>query len=117
MSRTIVVHVENRPGGLARIDSLFAARSVNIDPMLVSEASGENVSIITVTTNTDGRTSEQLARLIGKQVRVLSARAMEGSTMKALYDHDIDRRALAGKTIAVIGYGSQGQAHANNLRD
>ena len=33
------------------------------------------------------------------------------------YDKDADTRDLAGKTIAVIGYGSQGHAHAQNLRD
>ncbi len=37
--------------------------------------------------------------------------------MKAYYDADIDRRALDGKTIAIIGYGSQGRAHALNLTD
>ncbi len=37
--------------------------------------------------------------------------------MKVHYDSDIDRRVLAGKTIAVIGYGSQGHAHAGNLSD
>jgi len=37
--------------------------------------------------------------------------------MKAYYDRDIDRGALDGKTIAVIGYGSQGRAHALNLQD
>ena len=37
--------------------------------------------------------------------------------MKALYDQDIDRHVLARTTIAVIGYGSQGHAHANNLKD
>ncbi len=33
------------------------------------------------------------------------------------YDTDADPQALRGKTIAVIGYGSQGHAHAQNLRD
>src|SRR5512132_3011919 len=33
------------------------------------------------------------------------------------YDTDADPRALQGKTIAVVGYGSQGHAHAQNLRD
>ncbi|MGB8266549.1 MAG: ketol-acid reductoisomerase [Candidatus Velthaea sp.] len=37
--------------------------------------------------------------------------------MQAFYDRDIDRGALDGKTIAVIGYGSQGRAHALNLQD
>jgi ketol-acid reductoisomerase len=33
------------------------------------------------------------------------------------YDRDADPTALAGKTVAVIGYGSQGHAHALNLKD
>src|SRR5712671_6464727 len=33
------------------------------------------------------------------------------------YDNDADPAALAGQTVAVIGYGSQGHAHAQNLRD
>ena len=37
--------------------------------------------------------------------------------MKIYYDRDADSSALEGKTVAVIGYGSQGHAHANNLRD
>ncbi len=34
-----------------------------------------------------------------------------------LYDDDADLRLLDGKTVAIIGYGSQGHAHALNLRD
>ncbi|MCD8351741.1 MAG: ketol-acid reductoisomerase [Planctomycetaceae bacterium] len=33
------------------------------------------------------------------------------------YEKDVDRSVLEGKTIAIIGYGSQGHAHAQNLRD
>jgi len=33
------------------------------------------------------------------------------------YDADADASALAGRTVAIIGYGSQGHAHALNLRD
>ncbi len=33
------------------------------------------------------------------------------------YDQDADLSALTGKKIAIIGYGSQGHAHALNLRD
>jgi ketol-acid reductoisomerase len=36
---------------------------------------------------------------------------------KILYDADADLTALEGKTIAILGYGSQGHAHALNLRD
>jgi ketol-acid reductoisomerase len=37
--------------------------------------------------------------------------------MNIFYDKDADPKFLAGKRIAVIGYGSQGFAHANNLKD
>ncbi len=33
------------------------------------------------------------------------------------YDKDADLKALEGKTVAILGYGSQGHAHAQNLRD
>jgi len=36
---------------------------------------------------------------------------------KVYYERDVDTSALAGKTVAVIGYGSQGHAQAQNLRD
>ncbi|MEX0655116.1 MAG: ketol-acid reductoisomerase [Phycisphaeraceae bacterium] len=37
--------------------------------------------------------------------------------IETLYDKDGSLNALQGKTVAVIGYGSQGHAHAQNLRD
>ena len=36
---------------------------------------------------------------------------------KIYYDQDADLGLLKGKSIAIIGYGSQGHAHALNLRD
>ncbi len=36
---------------------------------------------------------------------------------KMYYEKDCDIKKLDGKTIAIIGYGSQGHAHALNLRD
>lgn len=37
--------------------------------------------------------------------------------MKVFYENDADLKFLKDKTVAVIGYGSQGHAHAQNLRD
>ena len=36
---------------------------------------------------------------------------------RLIYDSDIDATALAGQSVAVIGYGSQGEAHSRNLAD
>ncbi|MEB3263427.1 MAG: ketol-acid reductoisomerase, partial [Synechococcus sp.] len=36
---------------------------------------------------------------------------------KLYYDPDADLSLLNGKTVAIIGYGSQGHAHALNLKD
>ncbi|HEV8546881.1 MAG TPA: ketol-acid reductoisomerase [Candidatus Limnocylindrales bacterium] len=38
-------------------------------------------------------------------------------TAKMYYDNDADPAALAGQTVAIIGYGSQGHAHARNLHE
>ncbi|MFQ5775149.1 MAG: ketol-acid reductoisomerase [Kiloniellaceae bacterium] len=37
--------------------------------------------------------------------------------MRVYYDRDADVNLIKGKKVAVVGYGSQGHAHANNLRD
>ena len=37
--------------------------------------------------------------------------------MKIYYDHDADIGLIKGKKVAILGYGSQGHAHAQNLRD
>src|SRR3954470_16712317 len=37
--------------------------------------------------------------------------------MKVFYDKDADLSLIKGKNVAIIGYGSQGHAHAQNLND
>ncbi|MFZ2448671.1 MAG: ketol-acid reductoisomerase [Syntrophobacteraceae bacterium] len=37
--------------------------------------------------------------------------------MRIFYDTDVDKNVLRGKKIGIIGYGSQGHAQAQNLRD
>jgi ketol-acid reductoisomerase len=37
--------------------------------------------------------------------------------MRVYYDRDADVNLIKGKKVAVVGYGSQGHAHANNLKE
>ena len=37
--------------------------------------------------------------------------------MSMIYDNDADLSKLDGKTVAILGYGSQGHAHALNLKE
>ena len=37
--------------------------------------------------------------------------------MRVYYDRDADVNLIKGKKVCIVGYGSQGHAHANNLRD
>ena len=38
-------------------------------------------------------------------------------SMRVYYDRDADVNLIKSKKVAIVGYGSQGHAHANNLRD
>ncbi|NCC22259.1 MAG: ketol-acid reductoisomerase, partial [Alphaproteobacteria bacterium] len=37
--------------------------------------------------------------------------------MRVYYDNDCDVNLIKGKKVVIVGYGSQGHAHANNLKD
>ena len=37
--------------------------------------------------------------------------------MRVYYDRDADVNLVKDRKVAIIGYGSQGHAHANNLKD
>ena len=43
--------------------------------------------------------------------------AARGSLMRVYYDRDADVNLIKGKKVVIVGYGSQGRAHALNLKD
>src|SRR4030065_371592 len=46
-----------------------------------------------------------------------AANYLIGVNMKVYYDKDADISIIKGKKVAIVGYGSQGHAHALNLKD
>ena len=53
MMMTFVVHVENKPGVLTRVASLFRRRAFNIESLTVGHTETEGISRMTVVVNTD----------------------------------------------------------------
>tara|TARA_R100001460_G_scaffold78625_2_gene119640 strand:- start:57 stop:1100 length:1044 start_codon:yes stop_codon:yes gene_type:complete len=45
------------------------------------------------------------------------AEKKQGNVMQVYYDKDCDLSIIQGKKVAIVGYGSQGHAHANNLKE
>jgi acetolactate synthase-1/3 small subunit len=62
--------VENRPGILARVAGLFAARGYNIDSLTVAESVDPTLSRITCVSSGDDRTVEQIVKQLGKLIDV-----------------------------------------------
>ena len=68
---TLSVLVENKPGVLARIASLFSRRGFNIDSLAVGETEHPEISRITIVVNAEASPLEQVTKQLNKLVNVL----------------------------------------------
>ena len=59
-TRTLSVLVENSPGVLARISSLFSRRGYNIDSLAVGPTENPNFSRMTIVINVEDHALEQV---------------------------------------------------------
>ena len=71
MKHTISVLVEDRPGALARIATMFARRGFNIDSLAVGPTERAGVSCITLRVDCEHHSLEQIEKQIHKLVNVL----------------------------------------------
>ncbi|MDI6640948.1 MAG: acetolactate synthase small subunit [Elusimicrobiota bacterium] len=71
MRHTVSALVENKPGVLARIATLFAARGFNIDSLAVGETEDPTVSRMTVTVRGDEKILEQIEKQLNKLIDVI----------------------------------------------
>jgi acetolactate synthase-1/3 small subunit len=71
MLQTLVVHVENKPGVLNRVASLFRRRAYNIESLTVGHTEKPGVSRMTITVDTDQGGAERLEAHLYKLVNML----------------------------------------------
>ncbi|MDP4803952.1 MAG: acetolactate synthase small subunit [Candidatus Nanopelagicales bacterium] len=72
MSRhTLSVLVEDKPGVLARVASLFSRRGFNIESLAVGPTEVPEVSRMTIVVNVEGAILEQVTKQLNKLINVL----------------------------------------------
>ena len=71
MRHTLSVLVENKPGALMRISSMFARRGFNIDSLTVGPTERHDVSRITLRVDCEQHPLEQIEKQMHKLVNVL----------------------------------------------
>ena len=77
MTHTISVLLENRPGALMRVASLFARRGFNIESLAVGPTERADVSRLTMRVNCEQQTIEQIEKQMHKLVNVLRVQELE----------------------------------------
>ena len=85
--RTIVALVEDRPGVLNRVSSLFRRRGFNIASLAVGKSEQPNISRMTFVVDGDEGTVEQVTKQLNKLIDVIKVSELE--------EEDIVARELA----------------------
>ncbi len=68
---TLSVLVENKPGILARVASLFSRRGFNIDSLAVGTTEHPDISRMTIVVNVEDRPLEQVTKQLNKLINVI----------------------------------------------
>jgi ketol-acid reductoisomerase len=128
-SHTVDVLLDDTLLTLNRAVGVLRRRNVAVDRFTVLPGGSPGASRMTFVLNTDAATADRVVQQLHKidgvravtittdQNHTTEAAAMSSSSVRVFYDADADPARLRGKVIAVIGYGSQGHAHALNLRE
>ena len=79
-THTLAVLVENSPGVLARVASLFSRRAYNIDSLAVGPTENPDISRMTIVLNLDGHVLDQVMAQLYKLVNVIAISEMTDNT-------------------------------------
>ncbi len=70
-THTLVVHVENKAGVLARVAGLFARRGFNIESLAVAPTDDPRISRITIAVDVESAPLEQVVKQLNKLINVV----------------------------------------------
>lgn len=103
MSRhTLSVLVEDKPGVLARVASLFSRRGFNIESLAVGPTELPEISRITIVVNVEGLPLEQVTKQLNKLINVIKIVEQDDDNMVARQLALIKVRADSGSRSQVI---------------
>ncbi|MCU0692473.1 MAG: acetolactate synthase small subunit [Polyangiaceae bacterium] len=101
--RTFVVYVEDKPGVLNRVASLFRRRAFNIDSLNVGRTHEPGVSRMTIVVEADDDTAHRFEANLYKLVNVLRVK-------------DVSAAAMVGRNLALIKVGAGAERRAQILQ-
>ncbi len=81
MQHTLSVLVENKPGVLTRVASLFARRGFNIDSLAVGETEDPTLSRMTIVVDADENSIEQITKQLHKLINVIKIQDLDPKDM------------------------------------
>ena len=76
-THTLVVHVENKAGVLARVAGLFARRGFNIESLAVAPTDDASMSRITIAVDVESAPLEQVVKQLNKLINVVDIRELD----------------------------------------
>ena len=83
MKHIISALVENKPGVLAHVSGMFAARAFNIDSLVVGRTEDPQLSRMTIVVIGDDRVLEQVRKQLAKIVPVVKVQDFAGQSVVA----------------------------------
>jgi acetolactate synthase-1/3 small subunit len=100
--------VENKPGVLARVASLFSRRGFNIDSLAVGPTEHDEISRMTIVVNVEELPLEQVTKQLNKLVNVIkiveldTAAAVQRELLLVKVKADLDTRSHVLETVQLF---------------
>ena len=125
LPRTLTVLLSSDLLTLSRACGVLRRRNLPIRALTVDSNGPPDIWRMSCEIDADDATVQSLVLQLQNVVGVRKATAISiapsggimSSSVRVYYEADTDRARLRDRVFAIIGYGSQGHAHAQNLRD